>query len=352
MPHSTQGYEVDIYESRPWIGGKVASFKDKDGNDIEMGLHVFFGACTRLAGWAGAATGRATLPANVSECSRHSSGMGPHSREMTIALAAALLLCCVSQAAASPLQAATSTCSASWPSVGCWRTCCSRSTPTPSATRCAVPRCGFAMQCCAVLCCAGLASDQLAATAAAAAAAATRADAPRLLCCRCVGECCWTEVCEASSSLQGGDVRELDFRFFLGDTKIGAPFHGLRAFFTTPQVGWAGEVGDSWWVCGVLAGSALCCCGLGGWLCLAPPGKVARCLPLSCVSCVGAPLLSPAAPDLYTAVQSVLLPQLSFTDKVANSLALGTSPIVRSLFDPEGGMRDVRALDNVSFTGG
>ena len=35
---------------------------------------------------------------------------------------------------------------------------------------------------------------------------------------------------------QGGDVRELDFRFFLGDTKIGAPFHGLRAFFTTPQV--------------------------------------------------------------------------------------------------------------------
>lgn len=40
---SAQGYEVDIYESRPWIGGKVASFKDKDGNDIEMGLHVFFG---------------------------------------------------------------------------------------------------------------------------------------------------------------------------------------------------------------------------------------------------------------------------------------------------------------------
>jgi zeta-carotene desaturase len=35
---------------------------------------------------------------------------------------------------------------------------------------------------------------------------------------------------------------------------------------------------------------------------------------------------------------------------VANSLALGTSPIVRSLFDPEGGMRDVRALDSISFT--
>ena len=40
-------------------------------------------------------------------------------------------------------------------------------------------------------------------------------------------------------------MRELDFRFYLGDTKIGAPFHGLRAFFTTPQVG--------------------CCCGLEGW---------------------------------------------------------------------------------------
>lgn len=38
-----QGYEVDIYDQRPWIGGKVASFKDKDGNHIEMGLHVFFG---------------------------------------------------------------------------------------------------------------------------------------------------------------------------------------------------------------------------------------------------------------------------------------------------------------------
>jgi len=73
----------------------------------------------------------------------------------------------------------------------------------------------------------------------------------------------------------GGDVRELDFRFFVGDTKIGAPFHGLRAFFTTPQ--------------------------------------------------------------------------LSTVDKIANSLALGTSPVVRSLIDPEGGMRDVRALDNISF---
>jgi zeta-carotene desaturase len=73
----------------------------------------------------------------------------------------------------------------------------------------------------------------------------------------------------------GGDVRELDFRFFIGDQKIGAPFHGLRAFFTTPQ--------------------------------------------------------------------------LSPLDKAQNALALGTSPVVRALVDPEGGMRDVRALDGVSF---
>lgn len=75
---------------------------------------------------------------------------------------------------------------------------------------------------------------------------------------------------------KGGDVRELDFRFFVGGQKIGAPFHGLKAFFTTPQ--------------------------------------------------------------------------LSPLDKVANSLALGTSPIVRALFDPEGGMKDIRALDDISFT--
>ena len=74
----------------------------------------------------------------------------------------------------------------------------------------------------------------------------------------------------------GGDVRELDFRLFLNDTKIGAPFHSLKAFFTTPQ--------------------------------------------------------------------------LSTKDKLANSVALGTSPIVRALIDPEGGMEDIRNLDGVSFS--
>ncbi len=141
-----QGYEVEIYESRPWIGGKVASFQDKDGNHIEMGLHVFFGCYFNLF--------RLMAKCGVLEN---------------------LLL----------------------------------------------------------------------------------KDHTHTFC------------------NTGGDVRELDFRFFIGDTKIGAPFHGLRAFFTTPQ--------------------------------------------------------------------------LSTADKIANSLALGTSPIVRSLIDPEGGMQDVRALDNVSF---
>ena len=43
-----QGYDVDIYEQRPFIGGKVASYKDRSGNHIEMGLHVFFGWVAQL----------------------------------------------------------------------------------------------------------------------------------------------------------------------------------------------------------------------------------------------------------------------------------------------------------------
>jgi zeta-carotene desaturase len=38
-----RGYEVEIFESRPFVGGKVGSWVDPDGNHIEMGLHVFFG---------------------------------------------------------------------------------------------------------------------------------------------------------------------------------------------------------------------------------------------------------------------------------------------------------------------
>ena len=36
------GHQVDLYESRPFVGGKVGSWVDADGNHIEMGLHVFF----------------------------------------------------------------------------------------------------------------------------------------------------------------------------------------------------------------------------------------------------------------------------------------------------------------------
>ncbi|XP_042017111.1 zeta-carotene desaturase, chloroplastic/chromoplastic-like [Salvia splendens] len=43
-----QGHEVDIYDSRSFIGGKVGSFVDKKGNHIEMGLHVFFGCYNNL----------------------------------------------------------------------------------------------------------------------------------------------------------------------------------------------------------------------------------------------------------------------------------------------------------------
>ena len=35
----------------------------------------------------------------------------------------------------------------------------------------------------------------------------------------------------------GGDLRELDFRF-----PIGAPFNGLKAFFTTPQLTWVDKL--------------------------------------------------------------------------------------------------------------
>ncbi|CAH9073493.1 unnamed protein product [Cuscuta epithymum] len=43
-----QGHEVDIYDSRSFVGGKVGSFVDKSGNHIEMGLHVFFGCYNNL----------------------------------------------------------------------------------------------------------------------------------------------------------------------------------------------------------------------------------------------------------------------------------------------------------------
>jgi zeta-carotene desaturase len=48
MDLADAGHEVEIFESRPFVGGKVGSWVDVDGNHIEMGLHVFFGCYYNL----------------------------------------------------------------------------------------------------------------------------------------------------------------------------------------------------------------------------------------------------------------------------------------------------------------
>lgn len=42
------GHQVEIFESRAFVGGKVGSWVDAEGNHIEMGLHVFFGCYYNL----------------------------------------------------------------------------------------------------------------------------------------------------------------------------------------------------------------------------------------------------------------------------------------------------------------
>ena len=42
------GHQVELFESRPFVGGKVGSWVDPDGNHVEMGLHVFFGCYYNL----------------------------------------------------------------------------------------------------------------------------------------------------------------------------------------------------------------------------------------------------------------------------------------------------------------
>lgn len=39
---------MEVFEQRPFLGGKVASYVDRDGNHVEMGLHVFFGCYFNL----------------------------------------------------------------------------------------------------------------------------------------------------------------------------------------------------------------------------------------------------------------------------------------------------------------
>jgi zeta-carotene desaturase len=48
MDLADAGHEVEIFESRPFVGGKVGSWVDEGGNHIEMGLHVFFGCYYNL----------------------------------------------------------------------------------------------------------------------------------------------------------------------------------------------------------------------------------------------------------------------------------------------------------------
>lgn len=50
MDLSEAGYDVEMFESRRFVGGKVSSWVDNDGNHIEMGLHVFFGCYYNLFG--------------------------------------------------------------------------------------------------------------------------------------------------------------------------------------------------------------------------------------------------------------------------------------------------------------
>ena len=50
MDLADAGHDVEMFELRPFVGGKVSSWKDKDENHIEMGLHVFFGCYYNLFG--------------------------------------------------------------------------------------------------------------------------------------------------------------------------------------------------------------------------------------------------------------------------------------------------------------
>jgi zeta-carotene desaturase len=50
MDLADAGHDVEMFEVRPYVGGKVSSWLDGDGNHIEMGLHVFFGCYYNLFG--------------------------------------------------------------------------------------------------------------------------------------------------------------------------------------------------------------------------------------------------------------------------------------------------------------
>ena len=147
-----QGYEVDVFESRAFIGGKVASWQ-KDGNHVEMGLHVvrWLGSAHAFAllhlppqqqallqytwesptdGKGAACTcptlyGHVRQPGGVSQCTtcsccqREYVGGPPRLTELPAHDDEGRAWW-----RARSSSAATSTCSGSWPSAACWRTCC------------------------------------------------------------------------------------------------------------------------------------------------------------------------------------------------------------------------------------
>lgn len=153
----------------------------------------------------------------------------------------------------------------------------------------------------------------------------------------------------------GGDVRPLDFRLEIAGNKIGAPFHGINAFLTTPQVRQPRFTVPLPLV--LLLSFLLSPFPLPYSTPISSSTRIPSSTPIS------SPLPSPLhshplfpsplplpSPLLLSLLLLLLLLQLEPIDKVANSVALATSPVVRALFDPEGGMRDVRALDDISFS--
>ena len=190
---------------------QVASFKDKDGNDIEMGLHVFFGCYFNLF--------RLMAKCGVLEnllLKEHT-----HTFVNTVR----------------------------WPSGG--------GGAVLGAGRCSAGTVGGASA-------AGGGVGRGARCGGAGGGMLAPAWRGAHVLSHAVARCCCCCCCCSLMLLQGGDVRDLDFRFYLGDTKIGAPFHGLRAFFTTPQVDTGlrlAALGCGGWAGGVVGG----CLGGGAW---------------------------------------------------------------------------------------
>ncbi len=163
-----QGYEVDVYESRPFIGGKVASWQ-KDGNHVEMGLHVVRPSPPSLSLCRGTQLSQAAPPPSPAWLPGRQHG------------------CHACSLAGSS--------SSAWMRWGILE---------HVHVRAQFFGCYFNLF-------------------------------------RLMAKCGVLENLLLKEHVHtfvntGGDVRELDFRFHLGGRKIGAPFHGLKAFFTTPQL--------------------------------------------------------------------------------------------------------------------